>query len=261
MPAPDPLERFRALDISSADFTEEVTKLLLDKEYQKSVPSLRGENLIWLVEFLDNVYLHVPHPPFCLTLTPSQVVDKLDLAHPALSICFFELRSICGTRRIIPRSSTISSAPLSVGDQPFASGGLADVYEGSFNDSKVCVEKVRMYSNRGPQGVEKVRYLSCHFSGSRFLRDLRLQMFYLETVTWQHLKHPNIVPFLGATVDPPQLISVWMPGGFLTGYINEHPESCRLALVSLFSPFFLVLTHRASCTTSQRDLTTSTSVA
>lgn len=59
-------------------------------------------------------------------------------------------------------------------------------------------------------------------------------MFCLETVTWRHLNHPNVVPFLGATLDPPQLVSVWMPGGNLTEYVNEHPDNCRLALVSFF---------------------------
>jgi serine/threonine protein kinase len=70
-------------------------------------------------------------------------------------------------------------------------------------------------------------------------------MFHREAVTWKHLNHPNIVPFLGATLDPLQLVSAWMPGGSLTEYINEHPEKSRLALVRFvllhwFSPSPLV---------------------
>lgn len=58
-------------------------------------------------------------------------------------------------------------------------------------------------------------------------------MFYLAAVTWQHLKHSNIVPFVGATHNPLQLVSIWMPGGNLMEYIDKYPEKCRLALVGL----------------------------
>ena len=43
-----------------------------------------------------------------------------------------------------------------VGDQPVASGGSGDVYEGWLDDSKVCVKRVRIYSKDGPENVTKV---------------------------------------------------------------------------------------------------------
>lgn len=49
---------------------------------------------------------------------------------------------------------------------------------------------------------------------------------------WKCLTHPNIVPFLGITIDPLQSVSVWMPGGELLEYISTHPSADRLALVS-----------------------------
>ena len=57
-------------------------------------------------------------------------------------------------------------------------------------------------------------------------------MFHQVTVVWKHLAHPNIVPLLGATIDPPQLISDRMPGGDLTEYISTHPDTDRTSLVS-----------------------------
>jgi len=56
-------------------------------------------------------------------------------------------------------------------------------------------------------------------------------MFYQEAVIWKRLKHPNIVPFLGITSTPPQLISEWIPNGNLTGYVKQHPSADRLGLV------------------------------
>ena len=41
---------------------------------------------------------------------------------------------------------------------------------------------------------------------------------------WKHLTHPNIVPLLGVTVSPFQLISTWMSGGDLPGYIEKNPS-------------------------------------
>jgi len=48
---------------------------------------------------------------------------------------------------------------------------------------------------------------------------------------WKHARHPNIVPFLGVTSTPLQLVSNWMPGGNVMEYIKEHPGANRLALV------------------------------
>jgi len=48
---------------------------------------------------------------------------------------------------------------------------------------------------------------------------------------WKHLTHPNIVPLLGVTLTPLQLISAWMSGGELKEYVINHPDADRLGLV------------------------------
>jgi serine/threonine protein kinase len=48
---------------------------------------------------------------------------------------------------------------------------------------------------------------------------------------WKRLTHPNIVPLLGTTIAPFQLISNWMPGGDLLEYIKKNPDTYRLGLV------------------------------
>ena len=52
---------------------------------------------------------------------------------------------------------------------------------------------------------------------------------------WKRLEHPNIVPFLGITSTPLQLVSMWMPGGDLTEHITKYPNADRLGLVSVNS--------------------------
>ena len=50
---------------------------------------------------------------------------------------------------------------------------------------------------------------------------------------WKYLEHPNILPLLGVTITPFQLISTWMPGGDLPEYIKKNPDADRLGLVSV----------------------------
>ena len=50
-------------------------------------------------------------------------------------------------------------------------------------------------------------------------------------VVWKNLAHPNIVPLLGVTTNPIQLVSGWMPDVDLTGYITNYPDMDRLSLV------------------------------
>ena len=58
------------------------------------------------------------------------------------------------------------------------------------------------------------------------------QMFCKEAVMWKYLKHPNILPLIGATISPPQLVSEFMPAGDLSKYIGENPDTDRMGLVS-----------------------------
>jgi len=54
-------------------------------------------------------------------------------------------------------------------------------------------------------------------------------------VVWKNLSHPNVIPLLGVTADPIQLISGWMPDVDLTEYITNHPDADRLNLVGVLS--------------------------
>ena len=58
------------------------------------------------------------------------------------------------------------------------------------------------------------------------------------TAVWKKLAHPNVVPLLGVTTDPIQLVSGWMPNMDLTGYITSHPNAVRLNLVGVPLPYY-----------------------
>jgi len=53
---------------------------------------------------------------------------------------------------------------------------------------------------------------------------------------WKRLRHPNVVPFIGVTTNPLQIISERMPNGILTEFIEKNLGANRIGLVRLEVP-------------------------
>ena len=138
-----------------------------------------------------------------------------------------ELGSICATHTTLPTSYAIPSHLLTVDDYAFASGGFADVYRGKLNGLQVCVKRVRVAT---PEDIA-VSYQHRHspYAYSR----MNQKTFCKEAVMWKSLKHPNILPLLGATVSPSQLVSAFMPAGDLSKYLPKNPDTNRIELVGV----------------------------
>ena len=68
-----------------------------------------------------------------------------------------ELRTICGTRGILPTSYTLPPDLLSIDLDPFARGGYGDVYRGTLDGSMVCVKRMQVYTGDDPRRAAKVR--------------------------------------------------------------------------------------------------------
>ena len=147
------------------------------------------------------------------------LVGISDRAIPVFQESLHELRKICGLRELLPKSWTLSESLLGC------------VYKGTFNGSKVRIRRIRAYSGGDPQKVKEVcaRSYAPLFSNTRSWLS---QTFHKVAVILKRSAHPNIVPLLGVTIEPLELISDWMPGGDLPGYIAMHPNADRLSLVS-----------------------------
>ena len=188
-PSSPALQRLDLLNGPSPDFHNQLSNVLCGEEYRRSVLDLQGDDLVWLVDYLDKVRSHVnfPHPPF----KPAQALDALNPSSAASQKCLHELRSICGDRGILPTSYTRSSHLLGIGPNPFASGGYGDVYEGSLDGLRVCIKRVRVYAHDGLQKATKVRFRCRRFSCSPSLiqlADLLPRSRNMETVdTPEHL--------------------------------------------------------------------------
>jgi len=56
---------------------------------------------------------------------------------------------------------------------------------------------------------------------------------------WSGLRHPNVLPLLGAATINTRLVMVseWMANGTVNDFVKAHPDADRLGLVSSFSHF------------------------
>ena len=64
-PSSPTLQQLHHLDRSSSGFHDQLSNLLYGEEYQQCAPNLRGDDLVWLVDYLDKVRRCVtfPHSP------------------------------------------------------------------------------------------------------------------------------------------------------------------------------------------------------
>jgi len=63
----NPLGQLRRLDGSSPGFHDQLSHVLYGEEYKKWVSSIDGDDLVWLVDYLDKVRCHVAVPDPLLT--------------------------------------------------------------------------------------------------------------------------------------------------------------------------------------------------
>jgi len=62
MSPPNPLEQLRGFDRDSPQFHKRLSNFLRSEGYRNAVPSLQGEGLAWLVDYLDSVSLQTIPP-------------------------------------------------------------------------------------------------------------------------------------------------------------------------------------------------------
>ena len=65
-----------------------------------------------------------------------------------------------------------------------------------------------------------------------------LQRFCREGVAWRHLRHPNILPLLGVTLNEHRfaLVSEWMEHGNINEFIERDEHINRVELVRCVEP-------------------------
>ena len=150
-PSSPVLRGLRNLNVASPYFQGQLINLLDDGEYVQCIQKLGKTDLVWLVDYLDEVR-HLVTPAY-LSLKQVQTLNRLDDLNPptpASIRCLHELRNICGTKELLPTPYELSLDHLSTTSNPVVSG-YCDVYQGTFRNSRVCIQRVRTYTLGSPQ--------------------------------------------------------------------------------------------------------------
>lgn len=110
--------------------------------------------------------------------------------------------------------------------------GGAEVRHGTLDGLRVTVKSILYNSTGSSGGLQEVSLkvqILPHFACSHCR-----QSAYREVITWKHLSHPNISPFLGIDTSTSSLsvISVLAEHGSLTEYLLHFPNASRSKLVT-----------------------------
>lgn len=100
-------------------------------------------------------------------------------------------------------------------------GGFSNVYRGRYTNAdgeevEIALKVLRIFNDQTAES-----------------RRLLYEKFNKEALLWHHMKHPNVVPFLGVdstTFSSPAraMVSPWMAQGSILKYI-ENPENSPVA--------------------------------
>lgn len=222
------IQRLRDLDKSSPLFPDQLATLIAQVPVS-FMSGLTNNDSLWVLEYLDNVCIPTPR----LSIWFLNLVQALEDFSPFSLVsceCLCALARMTRTAKMLPKSLTLSTTHSVTSIHPITSGTIADVWEGTYNGCKVYVKQPRYFpaTDGDTWRVEIV-------SGPSFTLPLAplngLAKPYQEAIVWKHLKHPNIVPFLGVSGTPFQLVSSWMSGGYLMEYLKRRPDADRLGLV------------------------------
>ncbi|KAJ7598118.1 hypothetical protein C8J56DRAFT_1020152 [Mycena floridula] len=148
-------------------------------------------------------------------LLQNEIKYSADTAYKAM--CMRHLQRLTKRFGILPPSFFVHDV-FREGTHAVAGGGFADVYEGILDGSPVCLKVLRF------------------FTRSSGMREKLLKNCCREALVWKQLDHPNVLPFLGVSVElfAPSfcLVSPWMSNGNLMEYLEAHPEFNRLNAIS-----------------------------
>ncbi|KAJ7111876.1 kinase-like domain-containing protein [Mycena epipterygia] len=109
---------------------------------------------------------------------------------------------------------------------PFESGGVADIYRGILNPSKSPIDRLSWSTYDGVRQVAVKIFRRMHSEQETLEKTSRF--LYEEARRWKRLDHPNILPFLGISLDlglSPALVSPFCLSGAIIKYLSHNSKN------------------------------------
>ena len=151
------LQHLYSLGTSSPHLSRYLDHLIKSDGEDHYLLNLEGSDLIRLVDFLDKVRVP-PSASVQLTEQASQALTIVPVTDDVSRLCLHKLQAICSHRGILPSSHIIVGGLTKLGDYAVASGACGEVWEGVYNNTKVCI-KCPKINTRDRQDIEKVNDL------------------------------------------------------------------------------------------------------
>ncbi|KAJ7034239.1 kinase-like domain-containing protein [Mycena alexandri] len=140
--------------------------------------------------------------------------------HHAWDYSRWMLKLLANFLGVLPEALHVPDVVLLTG-RPVKSGGFADIFHGQ-------------YTNQAGEKVEvALKVLRIFSSQANSERRIFEEKFTKEALSWSHLNHDNIVPFIGVNSTFPgqtmAMVSLWMAQGSVLTYMADRSLSSRSA--------------------------------
>ncbi|KAF9642628.1 kinase-like protein [Thelephora ganbajun] len=169
---------------------------VIDEACHHTLQSLRNQLIDFCLDFLVSV---------------CQALDSLDFAPQTRRECVKPLYKMCAGHTLLPKSLRFELPEYNMDDVRYH-GGFADVVKCEYRGREVAVKALRVYNNDS-QGI--------------------IHRFCKEVITWRVLRHPNVLPLLGATMANNRfaMMSEWMTNGNINQFVTTYPDANRFELL------------------------------
>ena len=160
------------------------------------------------------------------------VQEQPRLLNRLCKMCYNQ-RSLPGTM-VIPKNALVLPPEETL---PQFRGGFGLVYKGGYRGRAVAIKVMQLCASS-----DLDEYLSVGIPIRKLRTDSDTpncpQRFCREAVIWRHLRHPNVLSLLGATLETQDfkfrhaLVSEWMSNGDINSFTKRHGDVNRVQLVS-----------------------------
>ncbi|KAJ7728216.1 kinase-like domain-containing protein [Mycena metata] len=204
------LDSQRALQRDKIDVHDALCLLFINGSYKHDIRLIPRDHTINMLNLLYSIV--DSRPP-----NNSEIwLDRGFLGH--VQHLLHLLANILG---VLPEALHVPNVIL-VSESPVKAGGFADIFHGQ-------------YTNHAGEKVEVALKVLRFFSGQPDSERLLLQQkLAKEALSWSHLNHDNIVPFIGVnSIFPGQsmaMVSLWMAQGSVLAYMEDRSLSPQSAI-------------------------------
>lgn len=142
------------------------------------------------------------------------------------------LRAICNASGMVPTPLVLSGNLDGLGTQPVESNGSATIYKATYQGRVVAVKALKARRIQAPDDTHKVRVPRLYLSSPVFTRWV-FQRLVKEVIGWAWLRHENVLPFVGITMQSNQfsIVSEWIPNGDIVSFVAQNPGRNLFPLV------------------------------